>query len=369
MIRFRCDCGKVLQVPDEHAGQRALCPACGREQVVPRESVQAEVSPRSPDRPTEVQAERPSRRPPALRDEGDEEPRPSRERRPEQTGTSGKATASLVLGLLSFLCVFLTGIPAIIFGILGLRDIGRSGERLGGKGVAITGIITGSIGSVGTLCLAPILIGLLLPAVQKTREAAARMQSQNNLQMMALAMHNYHANKGHFPGAAIRDGNGKPLLSWRVALLPYLEEEALYRQFKLDEPWDGPNNIRLLSQMPKVYGLAAAPPPPPGSTYYQVITGPATVFEKPDGLRLADIPDGQANTFLIVEAGGAVPWTKPDDLVYAPNWALPAFGTFQNGGFNAAFADGSCRLMPRGTPPATLKACITRNGGEAVNLP
>jgi prepilin-type processing-associated H-X9-DG protein len=385
MIRFRCDCGKVLQVPDEHAEQKALCPACGREQVVPRESVQAEAPPRSPDRPADVQAERPSRRPPALLDEGDEGPRPSRGPRPEQTGTSGKATASLILGLLSFLCVFLTGIPAIIFGILGLRDIGRSRERLGGKGIAITGIITGSIGSVGTLCLAPILIGLLLPAVQKTREAAARVTSQNNLKMIGLALHNYHAKNNAFPPAQfplpVQPGQPFPVgkegkLSWRVAILPYLgdpDAAALYQQFKLDEPWDGPNNLPLLQKMPKVYALPGdAGTTPAGHTYYQALVGWNAVFDpkqKPFGCRITDIVDGTSNTICVAEAAQAVPWTKPDDLPVTLNGPLPAFGTHFSGSFNALFADGSVRLIPKGTPPATLQALITRNGGEMVNLP
>jgi prepilin-type processing-associated H-X9-DG protein len=379
MIRFRCDCGKVLQVADEHAGKQAACPSCGREQVVPSESIAAEAPPRSPDRTTDVQADRPPRRPPALRDD-EEGPRP-----PREAGTSGKAVASLVLGLLSFLCVLLTGVPAIIFGILGLRDIGRSRDRLGGKGMAITGIVTGSLGSVGTLCAAPILIGVLLPAVQKTREAAARLQSQNNLKQIGLGLHNYLSVNNTFPPAQfplpVKPGEPFPAgkegkLSWRVAILPFLgdpDAAALYKQFKLDEPWDGPTNLPLLQKMPKVYVLPGTEgSTQAGHTYYQGLVGWNAVFDpkqKPFGCRITDITDGTVNTLCVAEAAQAVPWTKPDDLPVSLNGPLPAFGTHFSGGFNALFADGSVRLIPKGTPPATINAMITRNGGELVNLP
>jgi prepilin-type processing-associated H-X9-DG protein len=360
MIRFRCDCGKLLQMRDEHAGRNATCPACGREQVVPGQSIQTDVPRRAPESPTDVRADRPSGRPPVLRD--DDSPR-----RSQPAATSGKATTSLVLGLLSLLCLFLTGIPAVIFGILGLRDIGRSQGRLRGRGLAITGLVTGSLGIVCSGVL-PFLLQL---AVQRTREAAARMTSTNNLKQIGLALHNYHSSSGAFPAHAIYSKDGKPLLSWRVALLPYVEQDSLYKQFRLDEPWDSPTNLPLLQRMPRVYALpgdeanAAA-----GNTIYQAIVGPGAVFDPlHPRLKLAEIPDGTSNTIFVAEAKQPVPWTKPDDLVFDPNGPLPQFsGTF-SGGVNVLFVDGSVRFLPKDTPPATLKALITRNGGEQVILP
>jgi hypothetical protein len=204
--------------------------------------------------------------------------------------------------------------------------------------------------------------------VQKTREAAARMQSQNNLKQMSLAMLNYHDAQNHFPAAAICDRNGKPLLSWRVALLPYLEQQPLYTQFKLDEPWDGPNNIKLLGQMPKVYNCPSAQTPA-NETVYQVFVGNGAIFETTRGLRIPDITDGLSNTLLIVEANQSVPWTKPDDLPYNPNGPLPRLGGHSPNGFNAAAADGSTRFIPNNTPEQTLRSLITRNDGMAVPFP
>src|SRR5207302_195221 len=192
--------------------------------------------------------------------------------RPAPEGTSGKAVASLILGILSFCLPVILGIPAIILAILGLRDINRSQGRLKGQGLAIAGIITAVLGG---LVLGPIAVGvgLLVPAVQKVREAAERVQSFNNLHELGLAMHHYNDRNGRLPPRVVTDKNGKPLYSWRVLLLPHIGQDSLYKQFKLDEPWDSPDNIRLLSQMPRTYASPPRPGDDPTMTYYQVFDG------------------------------------------------------------------------------------------------
>src|SRR5438093_7201056 len=84
-------------------------------------------------------------------------------------------------------------------------------------------------------------------------EKEARQTSVNNLKQLALAMHNYHDTYGHLPPAALKNKKGKPLLSWRVALLPFVEEDKLYKEFRLDEPWDSAHNKKLLAKMPKLF--------------------------------------------------------------------------------------------------------------------
>ena len=103
----------------------------------------------------------------------------------------------------------------------------------------------------------------------------------------------------------IRDREGSPLLSWRVAILPYIEEDSLYKEFHLDEPWDSPHNIQLLPRMPRNYKSVGEQPPEPHMTFYRGFTGPGTAFER-DGLTLEkDFPNGTDETVLVVEAGEA----------------------------------------------------------------
>ncbi len=202
-------------------------------------------------------------------------------------------------------------------------------------------------------------------ANEQADEESVRQQSVRNLKTLAFALRSYHDEHGQFPPAAIYSKDGKALLSWRVLLLPYLDQANLFRQFKLNEPWDGTTNKKLLDRMPEVYAL-------PGGkgkgtqTIYQVLTGAETIFPSPNATRDADITDGIRNTILIVEAADPVPWMKPADLTYAPKKPLPKLGGISKEGFQAAFADGSVRLLPRSTKEEILRAYITRNGGEII---
>jgi prepilin-type N-terminal cleavage/methylation domain-containing protein len=217
------------------------------------------------------------------------------------------------------------------------------------------------------IAIIAILLGLLIPAVQKIREAANRMRCTNNLKQIGLALHNYHDANGHFPPAAICDKDGKPLLSWRVAILPYLEQNNLYKQFKLDEPWDSDHNKQFSSLLVKVYELPGAEGEPGGTTHYRVLVGGGALFERSKGTRITQIRDGTANTLMVVEAKDGVPWAKPDELVYTPP-KLPPVGYFKNG-FHCLLADGSVRWCPPTIDAATLHALITRAGGEPIADP
>jgi hypothetical protein len=183
----------------------------------------------------------------------------------------------------------------------------------------------------------------------------------------------------------LRDKDGRPLLSWRVLVLSYLEEGDLYREFRLDEPWDSPHNVALLPRKPKVYapppGLPAAERAGPAGTFYQVFTGPGTAFDGAAGLRLPqDFPDGPSHTILVTEAGEPVPWTKPEDLAYDPDGPLPPLGGIFTGegghtlvGRNRArlchvgLADGTVRYFSfRELSEATLRDAITRDDGRRL---
>lgn len=206
------------------------------------------------------------------------------------------------------------------------------------------------------------------PLFQSGRRDAARIQSANNLKITVLAMCNYaDEHKSSLPPAAIRDSDGRPLLSWRVLLLPYLEQQILFNEFKLDEPWDSPHNLRLLNRMPKVYAVPVQDEKTLKSlTHYQVFVGPGTAFEGPTGLRLPqDFPNGTSNTIFIAEAAEPVPWTKPEDLKYEPRRPPPPLADFWHGkGANVAFADDHVRLVSRNVSDATLRAAIVRNSQD-----
>jgi hypothetical protein len=200
---------------------------------------------------------------------------------------------------------------------------------------------------------------------ERVRKASRLSQTQNNLKQIALAMHNYHDSYAHLPTQAILGKDGKPLLSWRVAILPFIEQQQLYMQFHLDEPWDSPHNKKWLETMPKTY---ASPTDPEGTQKYQThylgFVGPNAFFEGKQGMRIpADFPDGTSNTIMVVEASKSVPWTKPEDIDFDPDKPLPKIGGLFPNGFVAALCDGSVRLVSRKISNQTLKYAIMRSDG------
>jgi hypothetical protein len=225
---------------------------------------------------------------------------------------------------------------------------------------------------------APELVGRVMVALPESVFAGGAIggnaRAINNLKQIGLAMHNYHDTHNHLPANSYAK-DGTPLLSWRVHILPYIEQNALYQQFKLDEPWDSPNNKPLLNTVVQVYAIPGRPAPNVNETFFRAFIGPKNV--KPDyrplltegeskGPTLVQIPDGTSNTFMVVEAGKAVPWTKPDDLEYDGVMAVPTLGG-PSGQFLALFCDGSVRTGNRNrNAESTLRGYITIGGGEVV---
>ncbi len=229
----------------------------------------------------------------------------------------------------------------------------------GGNGGAITGLA----------------VGLTLPAVASGRAAAQRMQGVNNLKQIVLGMHNYHDAYKAFPASHSADAEGEPLLSWRVHLLPFIDQAALYEQFRLDEPWDSPHNKALIEQMPAVYRSPRSKGEP-GMTHYLGVAGADGVFVSPEpgnnlGASIRTIRDGTSNTIAIIEVPDetAVVWTKPGD--FSPDADNPIRGLLglHPGGFQAALADGSIRFFAEQVDPGLLQAMFTKAGAEPVALP
>jgi Protein of unknown function (DUF1559) len=196
--------------------------------------------------------------------------------------------------------------------------------------------------------------------------ARSRMTSENNLKQIGLAFHNYHGVNEALP-TDIRSKDGKPLLSWRVQLLPYLEHQALYHEFHHDEPWNSKHNLALLEKMPDVFASARVKLKKKGYTVYQTFSGPDTLFRpgKP-GLRFTEVTDGLSNTILAVESSTAVPWTKPADIPFVLDKPVPAFGKAYGKRPLALAADGGVHWLDDKITPALLKALITPDKNEVI---
>jgi hypothetical protein len=181
-------------------------------------------------------------------------------------------------------------------------------------------------------------------------------------------MHAYHDTYGRLPPAAVRGKGGKPLYSWRILVLPFIDQQELYKQFHLDEPWDSPHNLAFLERMPRSFSpYKYRSEHRPGYTYFRVFVGKGTAFEDPQGHPFKDFTDGTSETILIAEAHEAVPWTKPDELPYAADKPLPRLGGIaRDGSARTAMADGSVHIVPPTVSEASLRAAITRNGADTM---
>jgi hypothetical protein len=204
------------------------------------------------------------------------------------------------------------------------------------------------------------------------RESAPRAQCINNQKQLLLALHNYHEAYNAFPPAYIADATGKPMHSWRVLILPYLEQDALYNEYDFDEPWNGPNNIKLLDKMPVVFACPTGPYPTK-LTSYVAIRGPGTIFPGRSWTRVEDMTDGTGDTLMLVEAVNAqVPWSVPQDLdVRTMSFRIndpkcPSISSKHPGGANVSCADGSCRFLRESISPGNVRALMTIAGGEGI---
>jgi hypothetical protein len=205
------------------------------------------------------------------------------------------------------------------------------------------------------------------PAAATEQRLANLRKSRANLRQIARAL---TPGTGVWIPAAM---GAKRQLSWRVYLLQHFGEDGdrLFRQFKLDEPWDSPQNKKLLPLMPDVYAPVGDVKVEPGHTFYQVFNGPGALYSHPgEWVQMTSVTDGTMNTLLAVEAADAVPWTKPEDVRFDadPRKPLPKLGGLFEGGANACLCDGRVLFIPREAPDKVVRALITRAGGETIRL-
>ena len=243
-------------------------------------------------------------------------------------------------------------------------------------------------GSVAPLVIVIVLVLLVLmlltcgglffamfaSAVPATREAARRAQCSNNLKQIGLAMHNYHDTYKCFPPAYIADEDGQPMHSWRVLLLPYMQQQPLYAQYDFDEPWDSPENLALTSMMPDVYRCPSDTLSAASETSYAMIVGPGTVSDGTKATAIREITDGTSNTILVVEAAGSgINWLDPRDLD-ADQISFLVNDQIDGGiasdhpeGANVLFCDGSVIFVDGSIDPGDVRAMSSISGGEVVD--
>jgi hypothetical protein len=236
-----------------------------------------------------------------------------------------------------------------------------------------------------TLLMLLLVVALLLPAVSSAREAGRRSQCSINLRHLGLALHNYYDDHGYLPPPYVAGPDGKPMHSWRVLILPYLEETSLYNAYNFDEPWNGPNNGKLAKRMPLVFRCPSDPHMLSGMTSYFCITGPGRAKEGKPTLDFGDITDGLSNTLALAESHTArVNWLEPrdltvEDILAGDNTAQAPCpcsyhgrqdrGVWRSEGhmYLGAWFDASVGRLPTRLDRQSLQAILTIDGGERVD--
>lgn len=216
--------------------------------------------------------------------------------------------------------------------------------------------------------------GLKLPEPDSKEEKEAgnnlaRGKSVNNLRQFGLALHNYHSAYNSLPAQASYGKNGKPLLSWRVMVLPFLDQSALYEQFHLDEPWDSDHNKKLIDRIPQIFQSLGPKANKAGKTTYLAPVGKNLMFTGDrQGIGFRDVTDGLSNTILIVQAdeAHAVPWTSPRDLTIDLKKPAAGLVDYTGRGSPVLFGDGSVASVRKGIPEMTLAGFFTRNDNTTV---
>ena len=207
----------------------------------------------------------------------------------------------------------------------------------------------------------------MFEAIRESRKWGAAMSRQNNMKQIGLAFHNYHDTFNHFPAADGNGERGKTGLSWRVYLLPFIDQAQLYNQFNLDEDWDSPHNEALIEQMPEVFKVDGVDKP--GYTSVHVFTGDDTAMGTDGGTSIGEVTDGTSNTLLAVVAGpeSAEVWTKPGGLEFNPDDPKKVLGTLGEQ-FLVLIGDGSVRFLKSSIDDDTLRNLIQRNDGNVVEI-
>lgn len=222
--------------------------------------------------------------------------------------------------------------------------------------------------AICVLIATPLVIGLMaiVLGVSAFRGFESETESLNNLRRIVQAMREYEEVHGHLPPAYIADANGKPMHSWRVLLLQYMgpQEQALFKEYKMDEPWNGPNNTLLHARMPKVYGC-------PGAyqnnncTSYVVVVGKETAFEGARPVKSSEIKDLASTTILVLDVGRTdIVWAAPRDLEFRKMPDLVGTGVLashHDKELHVGMADGTAQKL---SDRVEISPWLTKSAGD-----
>jgi hypothetical protein len=285
--------------------------------------------------------------------------------------------------------------------IMMLAAVGAAVVALGWPGIVLAVILIASAEYLGrakslrdarekivVVILCWIVLGyFLIPNIEESRECSRRNSCENHLREIALALQNYHHLHGHFPPAYLADADGRPMHSWRVLLLPYLDRKDLHEQYDFNEPWDGPNNSKLADQRPSFYACPSddAAGRNRQTTSYLAVTGNDAAWPGRKSSRLDDFAEEGRNTIMLIEcADSKVNWLEPRDISIEEIktgfnqdrergikclhnsdsvWILPPKKAVL-----AAFADGRVHFLPADIPPPMLTKMLTRQADESEYL-
>jgi hypothetical protein len=231
------------------------------------------------------------------------------------------------------------------------------------------------LGAAVLILLASAFFALIIWPVP-ARGPSPRSVCFNNMKQLVLALLNYHSKHGCFPPAYIADENGKPMHSWRVLILPYLERSDLHEEYDFSQPWDSPSNLALAKRFfPRVFRCPNDTSASENTTSYVAVVGPETAWPAPNSSQESDFKDGLSQTVLLVEvANSGILWTEPRDLTL--DEALAGVNVARDRGIRSghdsaavvAMADGSVLSIPAGLDPDVLRAMLTRSGGKEIDL-
>jgi Protein of unknown function (DUF1559) len=275
----------------------------------------------------------------------------------QSPGSIGGSDGQFVLMLVSTLMLHLIVVPLVLRTAY-LRAILAHVLTLAVYGAALTAVV--------------------LPLVTFARAEARRTVGSMNMKMIGHALHGFHDRQKCLPAQSIRSDDGRPLLSWRVMILPWLDRNYLYDELKMDKPWDNPENRKLMPDMPREYADPGVPISEPFATRYQVFVqtetpvdpaksppfNPLTAGRGSRGPSLSSFKDGTSSTILAAESADPVPWTKPADMLYSPDKPLPLLGQPGSKGFHVLMADGSVRYINHDINHDVLRAMITHAAGD-----